>query len=89
MRKQFKKVKYLLRSHYNWMKGNYNNRHGRYCLLGAIERCYSTYEKEMEVQDKIMSYLVDHYDYGSIEDFNDDPRTTFKDVRRVIEKVNV
>ncbi len=89
MRKQFKKVKDLLVNDRRWTKGQEYTINGRYCLMAAIERCYN-WNKHVKVHDKVLSYIVKYYpQYNSIENFNDTDTTTFKNVRRIIEKTNI
>lgn len=63
----------------------------RFCLIGALTYCYGDYTPKFKAAcKKLVKALPD--DYKKFEDvvgFNDDEKTTFKDVKRVLNKANV
>lgn len=74
----------------------------RFCLDGALRHCYGYTEQYDKARSKLENYLHNlakskHIDisseegtrYHDIISFNDDDRTSFKDVRRLLEKVKV
>lgn len=92
------KVKELLSDESKWTRKAYaRDSHGVmieprspsaccWCISGAIERCYQSYAKASEVSEKIKRHLP----FGKTSiDFNDDPATTFADIRRVLELADV
>src|ERR1700733_6944129 len=102
------KIKDLLKTKDSWTKGAYaKDKRGRpvwiqgdsackFCLSGAISRCYPTDKRQKQVIRKIVDYLVKigqgkangHID-DSIVDWNDKKSRKFKDVRKLILKLNV
>lgn len=98
------KVKEFLTSRYRWCKGrmaidskgnkvNYNSPHAsRFCLVGAINKCYIDNNTKDVVFTKIEKYLnlpSRLYISGSIGKWNDKKKTTFKDVRKLIEDLDI
>ena len=84
-----KKVSQLLSSHQKWMKGEEENGRGRYCLIGAINMCYSnTTVVRNKVLQSIRKLFPKGY-YSDIPDFNDNEGTTFKDIQKVIKHAKV
>ena len=80
------KVKELLTHPNRWIKGDYCNGHGRYCLVGAIMQCYPNPNKRQTVKNKITKYLKLN---SSIETWNDTDNRSFKDIRNVIVKLDI
>lgn len=90
------KVKDLLTDESKWTKGAYaRTAEGRmvfyrdiaatrFCLLGAIFRCYGAIGAG-EITERVEKKLSDCSTHG----WNDDPRTTFADVRRLVEKLDI
>lgn len=90
------KVKELLTDESKWTKGVYaRTAEGHradsskpeavvFCLLGAIHRCYSHLGKH-EVVKRVEKELSGR----SPCNWNDDPATTFADVRSLIEKLDI
>ena len=56
-----------------------------FCLIGAIAKCYLTgTDGYFQAIEKLRRQIN-----GPIPGFNDDPKTTFADIRRVIEAANI
>lgn len=95
------KIKELLTDESRWCKGHVaRNKYGEkedieseqavcWCLSGAIGKCYP-YKDRNAISLKIRDAIVKHLGYvlGTIA-FNDDKKTTFEDVRKVIELADV
>ncbi len=69
----------------------------KFCLLGGLHRCYDSVKgystKSRELNSAVHSYMASHPEkYGEnldfkiigVANFNDNPKTTFKDVQEVI-----
>lgn len=90
------KVKDLLTYESNWVKGVYaktaEGRNAsycdpdaiRFCLLGAINRCYPPLGKR-----EVVNRVVDQLSGRAIAEWNDDQSTTFTDVRNLVEKLDI
>ena len=84
------KVKNFLTNPNKWMKGEFHNQCGRYCLVGAINKCYgNNYKKHGEIMSKVRSYLVNNNLSFSIVAFNDNKHTKFKDIKKLINKLDI
>lgn len=70
----------------NWTPENYN---GKCCLIGAIDLCYNNYTERLEVETKISQEIINRCNYHGITRFNDDSRTTFSDIKEIVNKLNV
>ena len=57
----------------------------KWCLFGAIEKCYRTQEMINEVTLKIEEKL----DYELISHWNDDTERTFKEVYDLVHELNI
>lgn len=57
-----------------------------FCLAGAVRRCYPVVEAE-----KILLRMHDVLapTYGSTPCFNDDPKTSFTDILKFVEEMNI
>lgn len=89
------KVKTLLSNESKWVK-NYYEKDGRYCLLEALKKCYlgeAYREARKKVETAINEFSklrkVKVAKNPSIIRFNDNPDTTFKDIRKVVRAANV
>ena len=90
------KVKDLLTDESKWVKGAYartaeGRRAGscesdavRFCLLGAITRCYPN-----AGFGEVLNRVVDQLPGRAIAEWNDDQSTTFTDVRNLVEKLDI
>lgn len=90
------KVRDLLTDESKWTKGVFastaNGRRAafcesdavRFCLLGAITRCYPYTERHVAI-DRVASQLSGR----GIAEWNDDKNTTFADVRSLVEKLDI
>lgn len=56
-----------------------------WCLVGAVNRCYSTFDKQQEVMSKLNMSLWPR----TIERWNDDYFRTFEEVKALVEELNV
>jgi hypothetical protein len=95
------KVKDILVSYHTWVKGymskdnrgNYTQPQDenacRWCLSGAICKAYADDNKRAKALVRLEKIIKKEYGFNSIVTFNDNWRTTFKDVRRVVEKANI
>lgn len=93
------KIKELLNDESKWVQGWYSvDKDGAvvppnvpeaccWCLEGATMRCYGTDEPDI-THNKIRPHLPKEYE-GNVVRFNDDAKTTFEDIRKVIEKADV
>jgi hypothetical protein len=62
----------------------------KWCLYGALLKCYPTQKRAMKVSQKLNLALQKLYpDDHSIIYFNDSPKTTFKDIRKLLKEANV
>jgi hypothetical protein len=65
----------------------------KWCLLGAVGKCYQGAEGEA-VRELLTAELTtkdtpEHDLPGSISQWNDNPKTTFADVRKLVEKLDI
>ena len=93
------KVKNLLKTKKQWTKNAFaRNKYGhvvdinsksasRYCLVGAIERCYGYHTDEH--QSVIKKFNKTQHEYFTLFGFNDDKSTTFEDVKTLITKLDI
>lgn len=91
------KVKELLSDPSKWCKGSYARTiEGErayssfspdavsWCILGAIDRCYVDRNNWKEIVDRLFAETGE-----SPATWNDRPTTTFADVRKLVEKLDV
>lgn len=78
MKKELKAVKKVICVPQKWMKGDYNNGKGRYCLLGAIEK--------VGYLPTIQPFLENLLPDKNIAIFNDAKSTKHKDVMKLLNK---
>lgn len=95
------KIKDLLSDESKWIKrNNAQDKDGnvvyidsddacKFCLFGAVRRCYRTHYEQEQVADIINDIVVDNNLSKNFIKFNDDPRTTFEDIRKVLEEADV
>lgn len=85
------KVKdYLTRE--RWVKGHYVFREDgieKCCLYRAINLCYSNLSYEWRGAIERVESAVREMGYGTIEAYNDSPYTTYRDVKELVEKLDV
>ena len=60
----------------------------KWCLIGALNKCYSGQER-FEMLNKLEKVLFSLHCDMSLSSFNDASSTTFKQIREVIEKADV
>jgi hypothetical protein len=66
-----------------WTKGTFE-RNGSYCLLGAVNRVTGTGERYIhDVKRALARHTPEGY---GLMNFNDDEKTKFDDVRRLIQR---
>ena len=95
------KIQKLLKTKRNWIKfrmgadkyGRYANPVGvsaaKWCLIGAIYKCYGIDDvRTTRIIKKVRKELNMRGGDG-IDDWNDDPNRTFKDVRALVRKLNI
>jgi hypothetical protein len=77
------KVIDLLGDERRWCKGFLKTRHGRYCILGALQAAHA----EKELAEPIMLAITQVTGRNRwIHRFNDDPLTTHADVLKVLQQ---
>ena len=87
--KTYKKISDLLKTHRQWCKYRLSNNRGRYCLIGAIDRvCRADQTKKAIIIHKICKYIK-KLDYYSISAFNDDNKTKFKDIQKLVKELKI
>ena len=89
------KVRELLSDESKWTQGTFaatkgghpcqplSPRAAKWCLVGAIERCY-----EIEVQARIRIVVIEHI-RDSIGDWNDAPTRSFGAVKRLVDELDI
>jgi hypothetical protein len=86
------KIQQLYKNPKKWIKNEYNNGRGGYCLSGALWRCYKK-EDERDVAAKKLRVAIKQYlerkTLPGIISFNDSKKTTFKDIIEVVKLANV
>ena len=96
------KMKELLDSEEKWTKGTYaRDKRGKgispicsnavcFCLLGAIEKCYSS-EKKENLDYAVISKIRRHLNLrtGTIACWNDAPERTFEEVKSLVEELDI
>jgi hypothetical protein len=61
-----------------------------WCLHGAIIKCYGRQNDEAsEARTKLYKAIEETYGRNSIAMFNDDKRTTFEDIQKIIKEANI
>lgn len=90
------KVKQLLNKPSKWCKGSFAMKKDglacgsldllavKFCLLGAVKRCYSE-DKWVDIIDKIRGELG----YRHIINWNNAKETTFSDVKKLVNKLDI
>ena len=89
------KIKDLLKTKQDWTQGTLardkdGNAHfsetnsTSWCLGGAIERCYPNRKIRNKVHLDVVGIIK-----MEIADWNDDPKRTFADVRKLIEEMDI
>jgi hypothetical protein len=93
------KIKDLLTSENKWTKETYaRDSQGRpalphderavcWCLEGALFKCYPT-SQYVDIINKVRKYLGTK-DFEPIAIFNDSPRTTFEDIAKLVETLDI
>jgi hypothetical protein len=67
-----------------WMKYDFTDGHGRYCLLGAIHKVDGSFEDRAKA--KIRARVKARTGEGMIASFNDDDSTKKRDVLAVLDE---
>lgn len=82
MHKIYREARELIAKRSNWGKGAYEC-DGKFCLMGAI----ITKSDAMTLREPLHHCIQKHFPSrpSHIEDFNDHPRTTHKDVLKVLD----
>ena len=61
-----------------------------FCLSGAIIRCYDGPQEQQSIQYiRIREHISKWFGYDSVAGWNDLPSTTFTDIRKIIEELDV
>jgi hypothetical protein len=79
------RVERLLATEQRWCKGRLRDAEGRRCLIEAITAVDGRQELARPIIRAAREVSGKHY--WRIESFNDDPRTTHRDVLRVLQRV--
>ena len=88
------KVDKLLSHPNTWCKGTEDNGRGRHCLVGAVRKVVQENTPDYlddnieDVLDIISQQIPDNNDYfgGNVVEFNDAPKTSFKDIKALIRR---
>jgi len=92
------KIRDLLTDESKWAKGDYafdekgefvhpESKYARsFCLLGAAKKIYTTDRALSRIKRKINKYVGPD---SSAIIFNDDPSTTFADIRKLVEELDI
>lgn len=96
------KVKDVLSDESKWIKGDFavdennepvprtSDKACKFCLLGSIMNCYLDIEEQLEVTHAVLDEIQNKTGGPmSIPHFNDHPRTTFKDIQDIINKLDI
>jgi hypothetical protein len=93
------KISTLLDRKSKWTKGAFarsktmkwvavdNRRATKFCLLGALEKCYKNQEL-ISVRNKLSNFIYKKYN-KNITGFNDDRDTTYTMVRNVVRELHI
>lgn len=72
---------------------NSPDKYSCFCLLGGTMKVYADYDKYKEVEEKLKKVIKKYYPSRAkgnhVPSFNDHPKTTIKDIRRVVKLANV
>lgn len=64
----------------------YSEKAVSYCIIGGIKKCYP--DNKMAIE-RSMKDELEKVGYIYLTDWNDNPKTTFEDLRRIITKLNI
>ena len=90
------KIKDLLTDKTKWTRRNYAVKEAghpvhfsdpeavAFCMYGAIDKCYRTSHDNQRVVDLVRDSLP-----SEIAQWNDDPKTTFEDVKAIVERLDI
>jgi hypothetical protein len=72
----------------------YPGKYSCFCLLGGAIKVYEDYDKYDEVKEKLEKVIKKYYPRRwksgiCVPSFNDHPKTTIEDIRRVVKLANV
>jgi hypothetical protein len=86
-----KTLRELFTSARQWMKNQMRDGHGRYCLVGGLQRVYGDNPgRRLAMRSRLCQHLPSQYRATrNIVAFNDAPTTTFADIRRLIVRARV
>lgn len=90
-RRVLNKVDKILSHPNKWCKGTENNDHGRVCLLGALriadnQAFNMNYEADSDVVWNLRNVFDSLVDENDFVEYNDAKNTTFKDIKKLIQK---
>lgn len=95
------KIKELFKSSKNWTKHYFasdknnkwidenSDKAVRFCLTGAIKKCYKKNQEGEKIYSKVLNYIKEKYGYVSVVSFNDDARTKFKDIKKLVTELDI
>ncbi len=93
------KIKTLFSSSKKWMQGDFaENKYGkhvnsnsksavRWCLLGAIAKCYPNPDEANEIEDIVA--LAIPRDYCGVSSWNDSGNRKFSDIKKLVTKLDI
>lgn len=90
--KTYRSMQQLFSKRRRWVKGMTADGHGRYCLLGGLDRVYPFGSPENKRALDRLWRTIDRLFPGRFNDpvlFNDDSRTRFTDIQKVIRRAGV
>lgn len=79
------KVQDILTDKSKWCQGAYEKEDGRMCLVGAMVKSYPDHADFDEIYNKILW----HTNSGAVSGWNDKSGRTFKQVRALIEELDI
>lgn len=72
----------LLQNEENWGKG-YKYKNNRWCLVGAIDKCYPNLIKNIYFKFKLYKLI------GNVYEFNDNKETQHSDIIKLLKDLNI
>lgn len=88
---KYKTLQQFFRAKSRWVKGKSISKDGTACcLIGAISSIYpNSVFSTLALLNRTIKQLYSGHKYRCISEFNDHPRTTIEDIRRVCKEAGV
>lgn len=97
------KVRELLSDESKWTKGYYardkylhlvsydDPQAVKFCLMGALDKCYDDYDQWKEALDRLITAVSEKtgIPYLTLPAFNDHPDTKFSDIQEVLAQADI